>query len=57
MTRRNEIIINGVRHILKDGGFYPCRACSLRRLCGSDPICQKVFGRAGYFEIYKRKEQ
>ena len=53
---RNEIIMNGVRHIFKDKiGFYPCKKCSLKYLCSTSAICQKIFGRDGYFEIYVKK--
>ena len=53
---RNEIIINGTRHVFRSesGGFYPCRKCSLHYLCETDPLCQKVYGQRGIFEIYKR---
>lgn len=55
---RNEIVLNGVRHILRDdGGFYPCRKCSLRDRCDTDPLCQRVFGMKGHFEIYNRNEK
>lgn len=55
---RNEIILNGVRHILReDGGFYPCRQCSMHDRCETDPLCQKLFGVKGHFEIYKSKEK
>lgn len=54
-TKRNEIIIGGIRHIFKErNSFYPCRKCSLRHLYSTDPICQKVFGREGYFEVYNK---
>ena len=56
---RNEIIINGVRHIFKTNqyGFYPCRYCSLQTKCEDNPICQHLFGKKGVFEIYKTKEK
>lgn len=56
---RNEIIIEGVRHIFTtDGiGFYPCRYCSLKSRCEDDPVCQRVFGKKGMFEIHKKKEK
>ena len=56
---RNEIIIDGVRHILKTSayGFYPCRYCSLQNKCEDNPICQHLFGRMGMFETYKKKEK
>jgi len=58
LNRRNEIVIDGTRHIFKDeGGFYPCRKCSLRHLCETDPLCQRIYGRRGVFEIYQRKER
>lgn len=53
---RNEIIIDGVRHVLRtDCGFYPCRYCSLKQICDDNPICQKVFGKTGVFETKKSK--
>ena len=56
---RNEIIINGIRHLFvtNAGGFYPCRYCSLNGLCHDNPICQEIFGEKGMFEIYKKKEK
>lgn len=56
---RNEIIIDGVRHVLKTNafGFYPCRYCSLKSRCEDDPICQRVFGKMGMFETYKTKKE
>lgn len=52
---KDEIIIGGVRHVFRtDGGFYPCRRCSLHYICENDPLCQKVFGQKGYFEPPKR---
>ena len=54
---RNEIIIEGVRHIFvtNEVGFYPCRQCSLRKVCGDSPICQDIFGKRGMFQLYQKK--
>ena len=56
---RNEIIIEGVRHIFTtDGiGFYPCRQCSLHKVCGDSPTCQDIFGKKGMFRVYQKKSK
>ncbi len=56
-TKRNEIIIKGIRHIFKDKiGFYPCKRCSLKYLCSTSAVCRDIFGEDGYFEIWERKK-
>lgn len=53
-TKRNEIIIRGIRHVFRDrDSFYPCRKCSLHYLCSTDPLC-RIFGGEGYFEVLKK---
>lgn len=54
---RNEIIIDGARHVFQSGvgGFYPCSSCSLRHLCSKDALCERVFGKRGVFRIKENK--
>ena len=56
---RNEIIIEGKRHVFRsgNGGFYPCRRCSLHAMCGNESLCEKIYKQRGTFELYQRKEK
>ncbi len=56
---RNEIVIDGTRHVFREdsGGFYPCRKCSLHYLCETDPLCQKIYGGRGIFEIFNKQKE
>ena len=57
---KNEIVINGVHHVLVEDGLSECIDCSLLEICTNsresvhDVLCSTVFGENGidkHFEV------
>ena len=59
MKTKNEIIINGVHHVLVPDSTESCSSCSLREECyisGGCLFCYLIMKEpASHFEIKKRK--
>lgn len=55
--KKNEIVINGVHHVLVEDGYCSCVSCSLREECGKQyakyaQLCDLLEGRLhSHFEV------
>ena len=60
---KNEIVIDGVHHVLVDDGLSECSDCSLIEICTNslesvhDVLCRIVYGENGIDKHFEIKEE